>query len=121
MTKMTDMAGRPRRYTYFITVKTRNFYVPPGILKFRVYALSGDIRIFGYMDFSGIWISGICTFGFMLPYQRNECETRGEPVVGVAFEQEWGEVTLLVAALLPERTVVVLILDVSLSVHASTI
>ena len=41
MTEMIDIAGSARRYTCFITVKTRNFYVPPGILKFRVYALSG--------------------------------------------------------------------------------
>ena len=41
MTEMTDMAGRARRYTFFITVKAMNFCVPPGILKFRVYALSG--------------------------------------------------------------------------------
>ena len=41
ITEMTDMAGRARRYTCFITVKTWNFYVPRSILKFRVYALSG--------------------------------------------------------------------------------
>ena len=37
MTEMTDMAGRARRYTCFITVKTRNFNVLSGILKFWVY------------------------------------------------------------------------------------
>ena len=47
---MTDMAARARRYTCFITVKTRNFYIPPGILKFRVYELFGSMN-FEYTHF----------------------------------------------------------------------
>ena len=58
MTEMTDIAGCARRYTCFITVKTMNFCVPPGILKFQVYVFSG-----------------ICTFGFMLPYHIHAIHT----------------------------------------------
>ena len=37
--------------------------------------------------------------------ERDEFKTRGEPVVGVAFKQEWREAAKLIVALLPERTV----------------
>ena len=57
--EMTDMTGRASRYTRFITMIFMNFYVPPGILKFRVYALSG-IYIFGYVNFGSTH-----TFGYM--------------------------------------------------------
>ena len=57
--EMTDMTGRASRYARFITMKIMNFYVPPGILKFRVYALSG-IYIFGYVNFGSTH-----TFGYM--------------------------------------------------------
>ena len=36
-------------------------------------------------------------------FERDEYETRGEPVVGVAFEQEWEEAAILIVALLSEQ------------------